>query len=88
MQASPLAPSPPAGIVIAPRQEVEERTSTARYVKPADLAMSFAGARPGPAPRAEPDRVALRAGDRRPPEPVIPGVGKRRVRRKDGGLPP
>lgn len=51
-----------------------EENRTNRYVKPTDLPLPRAS-EPAPSPRV-----------RRPPEPVIPGVGRQRARRKDGGL--
>jgi cytoskeletal protein CcmA (bactofilin family) len=77
--AAALAPRVPTGVLGASRDEEESSgPSTARFLRPADLAVAVPGEPPA-APRSR--------GPRKPPEPVIPGVGRQRARRKDGGGP-
>ncbi|AKF08109.1 hypothetical protein DB32_005258 [Sandaracinus amylolyticus] len=78
--AAGIAPRAPTGVLVEPRasrdEELETRT-TGRFVRRTESAAP-------PAPDA--DATITRPRERRPPEPVIPGVGRQRARRKDGGM--
>lgn len=84
------------GVLVAPRpsraeEAFEEDNRTNRFVRPTDLSVPRSSAPPPEppvaqaAPAARAPEPGPRTRDRRPPEPVIPGVGRQRARRKDGG---
>ncbi|UJR79283.1 bactofilin family protein [Sandaracinus amylolyticus] len=78
--AAGIAPRAAAGVIVEPRvsrDEEFETRATGRFVRRSEAP---------PAPPAEAEATITRPRDRRPPEPVIPGVGRQRARRKDGGM--
>lgn len=84
--AARVAPRAPSGVLIAPRDrepppdDDADTRATGRFVRRSDSAV------PVPVPAQSVGEGARPRPDRRPPEPVIPGVGRQRARRKDGGI--